>query len=363
MPLPLIIGAAALVAASYGAKKGYDGYQKHSEADDLIDQAKSRYDPQLAAFQKQEKTTNDRLETLGRFELEIGQSFEQFKTLAQQLIEQIGAANHQDLHINIPSQQLAKVESYAYSAVGVLGSMAGASAAGVATGFAVYGGVMSLGAASTGTAISALSGIAAQNAALAALGGGALSAGGMGIAGGTAVLGAAVAAPVLAIAGWAYNSHGEKSLENAQKAAKESDAAVAKLRHAENTLFKTDINAERVHESLRSIYMQFTRYFYDLKRLSAYIEDIQTRNVDVQERMQHLGNETLLIVQNGYALAAILTDIITTPMFKVQRANGQPVQNAEGLPVMEKDGYDYPIANTDALDECLSSSHRAASKF
>lgn len=363
MPLPLIIGAAALVAASYGAKKGYDGYQKHSEADELIEQAKQRYEPQLAAFERQEKNTNERLETLGRLELEIGQSFEQFKTLAASLIAQIGAANHQDLHLNIPQKELAKVEAYTYSAIGVLGSMAGASAAGVATGFALYGGVMSLGAASTGTAISALTGIAAQNAALAALGGGALSAGGMGIAGGTAVLGAAVAAPVLAIAGWAYDNHGEKSLENATKAAKESDAAVAKMRNAEQTLFKIDINAERAHESLRSIYMQFTRYFYDLKRLSAYIEDIKTRNVDVQERMQHLGAETLLTVQNGYALAAILTDIITTPMFKMQQANGQVVKDAQDMPVMQRDAYDYPIANTDALDQCLSDSHRAASKF
>lgn len=36
MPLPLIIGAAVLAAASYGAKKGYDGYQKHSEADKIV---------------------------------------------------------------------------------------------------------------------------------------------------------------------------------------------------------------------------------------------------------------------------------------------------------------------------------------
>jgi len=32
MPIPFIIGAAALVAGAYGAKKGYDGYQTHKTA-------------------------------------------------------------------------------------------------------------------------------------------------------------------------------------------------------------------------------------------------------------------------------------------------------------------------------------------
>lgn len=44
MPLPIIIGAAALATAAYGAKKGYDGYQKHSEADEIVKSAKSRYE-------------------------------------------------------------------------------------------------------------------------------------------------------------------------------------------------------------------------------------------------------------------------------------------------------------------------------
>ena len=35
MPLPFIIGAAALASVAYGAKKGYDGYRKHSDADQL----------------------------------------------------------------------------------------------------------------------------------------------------------------------------------------------------------------------------------------------------------------------------------------------------------------------------------------
>lgn len=55
MPLPLIIGAAALVTAAYGAKKGYDGYQKHSEADDIVKDAKYRYERKKNSFDRKRK--------------------------------------------------------------------------------------------------------------------------------------------------------------------------------------------------------------------------------------------------------------------------------------------------------------------
>ena len=76
---------------------------------------------------------------------------------------------------------------------------------------------MAFAAASTGTPIAALSGAAAYNATMAAIGGGSLAAGGWGMAGGAMVLGGAVVAPLIAIAGWAYDSHAEKALNNAIK--------------------------------------------------------------------------------------------------------------------------------------------------
>lgn len=59
MPLPLILGAAALVTAAYGAKKGYDGYQRHSEADEIVKGAQERYEAKKEIFDEQEtKTTS-----------------------------------------------------------------------------------------------------------------------------------------------------------------------------------------------------------------------------------------------------------------------------------------------------------------
>ncbi|MEN5301773.1 hypothetical protein [Pseudomonas sp. TWI628] len=354
MPLPLILGAAALVSAAYGAKKGYDGYQKHSEADDIVNAAKARYADKKEAFDVQEKATNAALEMLGREELEIGKKFDEFKTLANDLLDKLNADRQDKLKINIPKHKLQSIESYSYTAVGVLGATAGAGIAGAAAGFAVYGGVMALGAASTGTAISSLAGVAATNATLAAIGGGSLATGGLGMAGGTAILGAAVAGPVLAIAGWAYDSHGDEALKNAHKADREVDNAITKLHKAKQQLSKAEDYAFDINDVLKSVYGQFDKYFEHLKYVARRIEDLRSRKIDPQAEMASMSETILRAINNGYALAAILVDLITTPLFKVKEVNGNVVKDKNDVPVMATDADGSMILNSDKLDEQIN---------
>ncbi|WJJ93617.1 hypothetical protein [Neopusillimonas aromaticivorans] len=139
MPLPLIIGAAALVTAAYGAKKGYDGYQKHSEADEIVKNAQHRYDQKKSIFDEQEKETSHALEMLGRKQLDIGKHLSEFKTIADTLLQQLNAGRQNKLEIHIPKHELQRIEAYSYTAIGVLSSAAGAGLAGAAAGFAIYG--------------------------------------------------------------------------------------------------------------------------------------------------------------------------------------------------------------------------------
>lgn len=353
MPLPLILGAAALATAAYGAKKGYDGYQKHSEADEIVKGAQHRYDRKKAAFDEQEKETIFVLDMLGQKELEIGKSLGEFKALADELLQQLNAGGQNNLKISIPKHELRKIENYSYTAIGVLGTVAGAGVAGAAAGFAIYGGVMALGAASTGTAISSLAGAAATKATLAAIGGGSLAAGGMGIAGGTAILGAAVAAPVLAIAGWAYSSHGEESIKNAHKANREVGEAVGKLGRAIEQLAETEEYVRKIKHALRSIYGQFNQYFDSLKDIDSFLQDIKGRNADVDAELAKFNDAILRIIENGYALASILVDVITTPIFKLKNLNGQVMKDKDGVPVMERDSDGFMILNDTELDKIL----------
>ena len=134
MPLPLILGAAALVTAAYGAKKGYDGYQKHSEADDIVKDAKYRYERKKNSFDEKEKETTLALDLLGKKELEIGGSIGEFKTLADALLKKLNSGRKNKLDISIPKHKLQKIEDYSYTAVGVMGAAMGAGAAGAAAG-------------------------------------------------------------------------------------------------------------------------------------------------------------------------------------------------------------------------------------
>ena len=44
MALPFIILGVAAAATAFGGKKAYDGYQKKSEADDVLDRAQRSFD-------------------------------------------------------------------------------------------------------------------------------------------------------------------------------------------------------------------------------------------------------------------------------------------------------------------------------
>ncbi|MFQ2167298.1 hypothetical protein ACK33D_21190 [Aeromonas hydrophila] len=363
MPIPIILGAAALATAAYGAKKGYDGYQKHSEADDTVNSAKRRYEETRAPFDIQEKATNDVLDVLGQEELKIGQQFNEFKALADDILQKLNSGRQNKLEISIPKHKLQKIEGYSYTAIGVLGAAAGAGAAGAAAGFAIYGGVMALGAASTGISISALSGVAATNATLAAIGGGSLATGGLGMAGGSAILGAAVAGPVLAIAGWAYNSHGEEAIKNANKINSQVGSAIAKLKKAQEQLSNTEDYAFEIIEVLKAVYAQFDQYFDILKAVTRQIEAAKVLKQDPQVALAQLSDTIMRAIGNGYALAAILVDLITTPLFRVKHANGEIQKDTNGVPVMDTDEDGSMILNTDQLDKQLCDTKTSAARI
>lgn len=307
MPLPLIIGAAAAVAAVYGAKKGYDGYQKHSEADDIVQAAKERYDENKASFDEQNEKMETALSHLGEFELEVGRDFSEFQRIADNLLKRLNDNRFNKLEVNIPKIYLKKIESYAYTKVGVLGTIAGSH----------------------------------------------LAAGGLGMAGGAAILNAAICAPVLAIAGWAYDNHGEKSLNNAYKIKEEVAAAVSKFRKSTSFLLDVSAYVNKVESALLSIYAQFDVYSSALKDVDAFIRDLDGRGVDVDAQLNNLGDSLMRIIENGYALASILVDLMMTPIFKLKEVNGEVVKNDKGVPEALLDENGSMILNAENLNSAI----------
>jgi hypothetical protein len=356
MPLPLILLAGAAAALGVGAKKAYDGYQSHSEADEIVERATALYNESKSRYDKQESETQGVLAELGNFELKIGKEFEEFSTIADSLLTQFNQSRENKLEITLPKHKLEKIETFKFTATTVLSSIIGGGAAGAAAGFAVYGGVMTFAAASTGTAIASLSGVAATNATLAAIGGGSLTAGGLGMAGGTAILGATVAAPVLAIFAWGYATHGEKALENAHAAKVEADKAIKKLEKATSFFGDTQKYVNKVHLALSGIYSEFHGYLKNLREIDRFISS--ARNVTHDEEainrlLQSVDEKTLTYIENGYMLAAILTDIISTPLFKLKQENNSVAKDENGTPVLEKDADDSPVLNALNLEKAI----------
>ena len=349
MPLPLILAGAAIAAAGYGAKKGYDGYQDKSQANDILEASKRKYDSERTVFDEQNELTNESLTKLGELQLKIGNDFKEFRTIAEKLLEKLNQANSKDLAIDFPQHKLDKIDGLALSTTAYVGKIAGAGAAGAAAAYAVYGGVMAVAAASTGTPIAALSGAAAYNATMAAIGGGSLAAGGFGMAGGAMVLGGVVAAPIMAIAGWAFASHAEEALSDARKTRTEVNEAVHKMAKGREQLGKTKLYVDRIYAETERLYVVFEDYFDNLKAFDQLI----AAKTDISK----FEDDIIRLIHNGYQVAAILTDIITTPLFKPkQDEQGNVVLSDENIVEIETDSEGMQVINESAINAVIAAS-------
>lgn len=217
MAIPLLFGAAAILASGYGLKKGVKATQKNSEAKNINNKAKALIDNYTEILEQARKTANNELNDLGELKIDIYNStlknfvnvFKRIKNVEVTTSTEIEKLKNFDI-------TLKKLETGINLAQNMASGILAGGAAGAVAAFGAYGGVMSFGAASTGTSISMLSGIAARNATLAWLGGGSLASGGLGIAGGTLVLGSTVAGPLLAVFGAVMDSKATANLENAK---------------------------------------------------------------------------------------------------------------------------------------------------
>lgn len=349
MAIPLIIIGAAAAATAFGGKKAYDGHKIKKEANEIQEYALQKYHKRKEQLDIIQYDTNKALDKLGTLELEIGQSIGEFEKLAKELLERLEKSGYEDQKLSIPPHQLSKINDLTISTAQFLGTIAGASVAGAAASFAVYSGVMAFAAASTGTPIAALSGAAAYNATMAAIGGGSIAAGGWGMAGGAMVLGSAAVAPILAVAGWAYSKHAEKALENAEEQNRQVNKAIDKMDLAEKHLIKTTDYVDQIHLSLLVINYTFIKYFDVLKAMHQKIMmRHQGINISIDE-----SKECMQKIDNGYAIAAIMTEIITTPIFKPQLdENGNAIIKDEKVQ-FKTDSNGTNILNEAALDSVL----------
>lgn len=322
MAIPLVIIGAAAAATVFGGKKAYDGHKTKQEANEIQENAIKKYNNRKEQLDKIQNDTDENLNNLGLLELSIGQSIGEFEILANELLVKMEKSGYKNQKLSIPSNQLSKINDLTISTTEFLATAAAAGATGAA----------------------------AYNATMAAIGGGSLAAGGWGMAGGAMVLGAAAAAPILAVAGWAYAIHAEKALANAEEQNNEVNKALEKMKLAEVRLNKITNYVQRIDLSLTSINNTFIEYFDALKAMHQTImKRHQGEDISIDE-----SKEFLQKIDNGYALAAIMTEIITTPIFKAQVDEDGKAVIKDGQIQFETDEDGGSVLNETILDSVLT---------
>lgn len=262
MPLPLILGAGAAIAGVVGVGSGIHGASKVIEANNTMKTADARHQKNLARFEAQSEITNKDMDSLGKLELEILNSFEKFADIFEQIQNRPQFKQYTKEGVSIPAYSGETLKQVSIGAGLLLGGIGGA-AVGTAGGFAAAGAttaaVMALGTASTGTAIASLSGAAATNAALAAIGGGSIAAGGGGMALGSTILGAATVGVGLLVGGVIFNITGsslshkaDKAFEQMKRAEREIDSICGYLRELSQTAAQYQMSLTMVNRTYKA---------------------------------------------------------------------------------------------------------------
>ena len=274
MPLPLLLGVAAVGLAGWGVKKGVDAAGDFSDAKEINEDAKSIYASAENSLDDIREKTQNLLESLGGRKEELYRDgiipfVETFSRIKNVDFHEIDVWD--DLSMGDFKSEILRLREVALQMEEAIGGGAAALGSGALAGMAAYGSVGLLGAASTGTAISGLSGVAATNATLAWLGGGSLATGGFGIAGGTAVLGGIVAAPVLLVGGLMLASRAEEAKENARSNRAKARSAAEAMKTAESATRAIGRKAAEVNRTLRRLDEDFLAP--DLESLRDLVEE------------------------------------------------------------------------------------------
>lgn len=263
----LLLGASALAGAA-GVGGIAKGGSQVLKANSTMKELQVQHQQNLVRLEKRNKECVRDMDKLGRKELEILKSFQEFSTVFEKIKNRPEFAKIQKQGICLPQYDGEELKKASVGANTLLGGLGGA-AAGTAGGFAASGAatavVMALGTASTGVPIASLSGAAATNATLAALGGGSLAAGGGGMALGTTVLGAATLGVGLLIGGVIFGITGGKISSDAKKAQKEIEKGTQQTEEICNYLLDLQGTANRYGRKLDEVDSMYHEHMEKLK--------------------------------------------------------------------------------------------------
>ena len=304
--IPVALKSAAVVAGVAGVGAAAHGAKKMKEANDTMESAKSRHERNMAKFEKENETTTEDMDKLGKLELEILHSFSEFSDVFEQIKNRPTFDTYSKNGVTLPKYDGEKIKEVSVGAGVLLGGLGGAGL-GAAGSFAAAGAttaaVMALGSASTGTAIASLSGVAATNATLALLGGGTLAMGGGGMATGAAALGAATLGVGLLVGGIIFNFTGGKLSDKADEAWVQMKKAEGKINTICNYLVDLRSTSNKYYEIISKVNDIYQRHLNGLKSIVTMLGHTDWNTFTPEEK--NLTENTVLLVGLLYNMCKV----------------------------------------------------------
>lgn len=328
MPLPLIpliIGAAAALAGLFGAKKTYDAKCDFDDAEEINEEAKTKYDNAVVKLTEAKSSAEYSMENLGKKKFEI---YEKSLIVFVECFSQIKNMNFQDKQLqesNLPQlsrDELGEIKQIALEMKEVVSGGVASLGAGGLAGLAAYGGVGALATASTGTAIAGLSGAAATNATLAWLGGGSLATGGFGMAGGAMVLGGIAAAPVLAVGGMMLAAKAEAAKEDAYSNLSKAEVAAEEMETARVTTNGIQNRFDEINSILDKLNTRFTPLLDSLVVLVDNNKDYNSYS-EADKKGVHMTASLAITLKNIVEAPVLTEDGSLTSESKKEIASGE----------------------------------------
>lgn len=238
--IPIILGAAAIASAAFGAKKGSEGISDMNKANEIGKRAQKCREIAISQLRAEEEVTNKLAKEYGQLQIDV-----KMRTIGRfvAFIERIGQrASESDMQflegLDISVQQFQKykatvIEAQEWAKGGVSAAVAGAAVASTATTLARSVGTTTVtrffGLWATEVGISQLGGAAARSATVAWLGGGTMAVGGF-------VIGGITLAPALMVGGFQLAGKGEKALTKAREYEAKINTEIATITAAKDLL-------------------------------------------------------------------------------------------------------------------------------
>lgn len=125
-----------------------------------------------------------------------------------------------------------------------------------------------------------------------------------------------------------------------------------KMAMAQAQLIKVKKYSDRINAELNKIYQVFTLYFEKLKEIN---EIVKTGD---EQKIISISKDTNMYIQNGMSLAAIMANLISTPLFKVKRnVHGDVFTDKDGHPEILVDDSGMQVLDVDGLENALKQIH------